>query len=91
MPRRELDDRQGPTIGQRIKDRRVLLGLSGRGAALTAGLSHTTWSRIERGERGADNRFVLARMARALHCSVSDLTGDRAMRDAERRQAPAPA
>jgi hypothetical protein len=44
-------------------------------------MSHTAWSRIERGERSADNRFVLARMARALRCPVSDLTGERAVPD----------
>ncbi|GAA4908927.1 helix-turn-helix transcriptional regulator [Stackebrandtia albiflava] len=63
------------TIGERIKTRRVLAGLSVRRAADLAGIAHTTWSRIERGERGADNRIVLAHMATALRCSVPDLTG----------------
>ncbi len=71
-----------PTIGQRITGRRKLLGLSVRGAALAANLSHSAWSRIERGERSANNRFVLARIARVLRCSVSDLTGDRTAPDA---------
>jgi transcriptional regulator with XRE-family HTH domain len=72
MPIRRQDRPSDPTIGKRIRDRRQLLGMSVRGAALGAGVSHTTWSRIERGERSADNRFVLARMARALRCPVSD-------------------
>jgi hypothetical protein len=46
---------------------------------MAAGLSHATWSRIERGERSANNRFVLARMAQAMRCPVSDLTGERAV------------
>jgi transcriptional regulator with XRE-family HTH domain len=82
MPRRIVDHAYDPTIGERVRDRRKLLGLSARGAALAAGLSHTTWSRIERGERGANNRFVLARMARALRCPVSDIIGERAVPDA---------
>jgi transcriptional regulator with XRE-family HTH domain len=81
MPRRRQDRPYDPTIGDRIRDRRELLDLSIRGAALAAGLSHTTWSRIERGERSANNRFVLARMAQAMRCPVSDLTGERAVPD----------
>lgn len=63
------------TIGQRIRDRRTVRGWSVRLAADRAGIAHTTWSRIERGLRGADNRFVLADIAEALECSVVDLTG----------------
>src|SRR6266496_5913991 len=81
MPKRKQDRPYDPTIGERIRDRRDLLGMSVRGASLAAGMSHTTWSRIERGERSANNRFVLARMARALRCPVSDLTGERAVPD----------
>jgi transcriptional regulator with XRE-family HTH domain len=83
MPtKHRLDRRYAPTIGERIKQRRSLLGLSIRGAALAAGLSHTGWSRIERGERGANNCFVLAKIAGALRCPVSDLTGGMAVPDA---------
>jgi hypothetical protein len=38
-------------------------------------MSHSTWSRIERGLLSADNRFVLADIAAALECSAADLTG----------------
>lgn len=72
MPRRRPHD---PTIGDRIKARREVLGYSVRFAASRSGLSHATWSRIERGEQGADNRFTLAAIAEALRCSVTDLTG----------------
>lgn len=61
------------TIGERIRDRRKLLGLSIRSAAQRAGLPPTTWSRLERGERPADNRFTLAAIAEALRCPVSAL------------------
>lgn len=63
------------TIGDRIKARRQLLGLSVRQAGDRAGLSHATWSRIERGLQSADNRFTVARIAEALRCSVGELTG----------------
>jgi transcriptional regulator with XRE-family HTH domain len=47
------------TIGERIKARRLLRGWSIRYAASRAGISHATWSRIERGRQAADNRFML--------------------------------
>ncbi len=71
MARRTLGD---PAIGQRIRDRRNLLGYSIRFAADRANISHTTWSRIERGIISADNRFTLAAIAEALRCPIGDLT-----------------
>ena len=70
-PRRTCD----PTIGERIQARRLLRGWSIRYAASRAGLSHATWSRIERGLQAADNRFVLADIAGALDCAPADLAG----------------
>lgn len=70
-PRRTID----PSIGERIATRRKLLGYSVRHAADRAGLAPSTWSRIERGLASADNRFILAKLAEALKCSVHDLTG----------------
>jgi transcriptional regulator with XRE-family HTH domain len=72
MPRKP--DFDAP-IGERIRTRRQLRGWSIRHAADRAALSHTTWSRIERGLLGADNRFVLAAIAEALECATLDLTG----------------
>jgi transcriptional regulator with XRE-family HTH domain len=72
MPRPATAD---PTIGARIRARRMLRGWSVRYAASRAGLSHATWSRIERGLQAADNRFVLADIASALECASIDLTG----------------
>jgi transcriptional regulator with XRE-family HTH domain len=62
------------TIGENIRLRRVARGKSIRQVADVAGLSHSTWSRIERGLIAADNRFTLAAIAEALECSVTDLT-----------------
>lgn len=72
MPRRTSGD---TAVAQRIKDRRQTLGWSVRYAADRAGISHTTWSRIERGQLSADNRFTLASIADALRCPVTTLTG----------------
>lgn len=63
------------TIGDRIRARRLLRGWSIRFAASRAGVSHATWSRIERGLQAADNRFTLAGIAGALECSPADLAG----------------
>lgn len=71
MPRRTTND---PAIGQRIRERRTLLGWTIRFAADHAGISHSTWSRIERGTMSADNRFTLAAIAEALRCPISTLT-----------------
>src|SRR6266508_778434 len=70
MPRRPSPD---TTIGERIRTRREMRGWSVRYAASRAGISHATWSRIENGRQGADNRFVLADIAAALECSVAEL------------------
>lgn len=72
MARRPSAD---PTIGERIKTRRLLRDWSIRYAADRAGISHTTWSRIERGLMSADNRFLVADIAAALECGVAELTG----------------
>ncbi|XVV11706.1 helix-turn-helix domain-containing protein [Actinoplanes sp. CA-131856] len=64
-----------PTVGERIRARRLLRGWSIRYAASRAGISHATWGRIERGLQAANNRFVLADIAEALECSSGDLAG----------------
>lgn len=63
------------SIGERIRARRLLRGWSVRHAASRAGISHATWSRIERGRQAADNRFMLADIAAALECAPSELAG----------------
>ncbi|MGC9670090.1 helix-turn-helix domain-containing protein [Planosporangium sp. 12N6] len=76
MPRRAGDN---PGVSERIRTRRQLRGWSVRHAADRAGISASTWSRIERGLRTVDNRFMLADIANALGCSVADLTGQPAL------------
>lgn len=91
MARRPTPD---PTIGDRIRTRRQLRSWSMRFAADRAGLSHSTWSRIERGLVSADNRFVIANIAAALECSVAELTGQPGTppdRDAAAARTAAPA
>lgn len=63
-----------PSIGERIQARRKLRRWSIRHAASRAGIAHTTWSRIEKGELRTD-RYMVADLAAALECSVTDLTG----------------
>lgn len=72
MPRRTVP--VDLSIGDRIKARRQLRGWSIRHAASRAGIAHTTWSRIEKGELRTD-RYMVADIAAALECSVVDLTG----------------
>ncbi|WP_306209733.1 helix-turn-helix domain-containing protein [Actinoplanes sp. RD1] len=64
-----------PAVGERIRARRLLRGWSIRYAASRAGVSHASWSRIERGLQAADNRFTLAEIAGALDCAPGDLAG----------------
>ncbi|WP_307798091.1 helix-turn-helix domain-containing protein [Actinoplanes flavus] len=61
-------------MGERVQTRRELRGWSIRHAASRAGVAHTTWSRIERGELRTD-RYMIADIAAALECSITDLTG----------------
>lgn len=72
MPRRTMPI--DPSIGDRIQTRRALRRWSVRHAASRAGIAHTTWSRIERGELRTD-RYMVADIAAALECSVADITG----------------
>jgi len=74
------------SIGERIRAQRLARGLSARQAADYAGISIASWSRIENGKQSADNRFVIARIATALRCSVAELTGRTAV-PADREQA----
>lgn len=71
MPRRLVPD---PSVGERLRARRELRGWSVRHAASRAGVAHTTWSRIEHGTLRTD-RYMIADLAAALECSISDLTG----------------
>ncbi|OLB78143.1 MAG: hypothetical protein AUI14_14330 [Actinobacteria bacterium 13_2_20CM_2_71_6] len=63
------------SVGERIRLRRERQGWSVRLLASRAGMSHGALSMIERGRRSADNRYVIAKIAAALGCSVAELTG----------------
>ncbi len=63
------------SIGDRIRQRRDRSAWSVRFLASRAGISHSALSMIERGQRSANNRYVIAKIAAALGCSVSELTG----------------
>lgn len=63
------------SVGERIRDRRKLLGKSQRVVAGLAGIDHGTLGRWERGETPGDNRIIIANIARALSCSSDYLTG----------------
>jgi transcriptional regulator with XRE-family HTH domain len=54
-------------IGERLRMHRLQRNWSIRHAASLAGISHVQWGRLERGERSADNRFMLAALAKALN------------------------
>jgi transcriptional regulator with XRE-family HTH domain len=81
MPRRAVAD---PTVAECIRLRRLARGWSIRFAADRSGVAPSTWSRIERGLMSADNRFLLADIAVALECSISELAG-MPMRAADRK------
>lgn len=75
MPRpdRLSDD----TIGRRVhRVRSAHPGWSLRVVAERAGISKSTLSAIERGDRSVNNRYLVADLAAALECSVSDITGE---------------
>lgn len=60
-------------LGQRIRARRRMLGMTQEGLAHEAGLDRSYVGRIERGEHNLT--FVaLVRLARAMRCDVAALT-----------------
>ncbi len=91
MPRRTVP--LYPSIGERVRTRRQLRRWSIRHAASRAGIAHTTWSRIERGELRTD-RYMIVDIAAALECPVTELTGqpyvpaDRSLEVAHARVGP---
>jgi len=60
------------TLGDRVRVRRMLLGMSQEDAAAEADMSRTTWSRLENDE--IDARLnTLQRVACALDMSLGEL------------------
>lgn len=71
-----VDRQNDESIGTRIRAMRERRGWSIRYVASRAGgMSPSTLSRIERGLRTANNRYLLSDLAAALECSVVDITG----------------
>ena len=83
-------DVHDPSIGDRIRRRRRLRGLSLDQAAGLTGISKSYLSRLERGERSLDSWRLLTQLASVLETSITELTGqpytprDREHADAQR-------
>lgn len=63
------------TPGQKVQLERELKGWSQRFLASRAGVSHTTIRRIEAGEQGTDNRYLMGQIATALEIPLRELWG----------------
>ena len=59
-----------PTVGSRIRSRRLQQKLSQQDAAAKAGMHPSEWSRIEAGKRNNLQMVTLTRIAQALNVSV---------------------
>ena len=62
-----------PTVGSRIRARRLQQKLSQQDAAAKAGMDPSEWSRIESGQRNNLQLDTLTRVAQVLKCSVFSL------------------
>jgi transcriptional regulator with XRE-family HTH domain len=60
-------------LGDAIKARRSSLGLSQNELARAAGLNQPTVQKIESGDRASPSVHIVAKIARALNCSIEDL------------------
>jgi transcriptional regulator with XRE-family HTH domain len=72
MPR-STDDDIARRFGQRLRERRLALGLSQEAFAQAAGLDRTYISGIERGKRNVSLRNIEI-LAQTLGTSISELT-----------------
>lgn len=75
MMRRTSEDDIAQRFGERLRERRMALGLSQEAFAHAAGLDRTYISGIERGKRNVSLRNIHV-LARALGTSISELTED---------------
>jgi transcriptional regulator with XRE-family HTH domain len=64
------------TLGERIKEAREHLGISGNELASRAGIAQSAISKIERGAVEAPSVYVVAAIAKVLNLSVEDLVGE---------------
>jgi len=68
-----MDDNDTPSIGRRIGEIRAWRGMSLKVVAELAGISESHLSRIERGERPVNRRFLLEAIAAALQVAPAEL------------------
>jgi transcriptional regulator with XRE-family HTH domain len=69
-------------VGERVRFWRQRRGMTQRLLADFAGISHSTLSRIESGENGADRHPLVVRLADVLRVSPTELTGEQLETDA---------
>lgn len=64
------------TAGEKIRKRRLELGITQKDAARMIGTTSAYVSAVEKQKRGANKETRLAKFAEALQCSVNDLKPD---------------
>ncbi len=62
-------------LGERIKERRIQLGLTQSELAVRAGVPQSMIAALESGARSEVRSRALRNLARALRCSADDLIG----------------
>ena len=66
---------QGMTLGERVKARRIRLGLTQADLASAAGVRRPTITELETNRRMTVSSAILKRLARALQCTADYLIG----------------
>lgn len=64
------------TAGEKIRKRRLELGITQKDVARTVGTTNSYVSAVEKQKRGVNKETRLAKFAEALECSVDDLRSD---------------
>lgn len=64
------------TTGEKIKKRRLELGITQKDVARMIGITNAYVSAVEKQKRGVKKETRLAKFAEALQCSVNDLKSD---------------
>lgn len=64
------------TAGEKIRKRRIELGITQKDVARMIGTTSAYVSAVEKQKRGVNKETRLAKFAEALQCSVNDLKSD---------------
>lgn len=64
------------TVGEKIRKRRLELGITQKNVARMIGTTNAYVSAVEKQKRGVNKETQLAKFAEALECSVDDLRSD---------------